>query len=146
MDRKSVTVTTHTHSKLVSAECCSCSVAGNNVQQFNKLILMMQKGALWSPGWLTCVSVSMSDVATSKRLGLDRYLLSLNWFSSSRSCWLVKAVRGLLHFPSRPDWGPAGRGTAKLSVCVRLTVTVFIKKKPKITVFSFTRDRWIFTL
>lgn len=35
---------------------------------------------------LTCVSVSMSEVATSKRLGLDRYLLSLNWFSSSSSC------------------------------------------------------------
>lgn len=26
----------------------------------------------------TCVSVSMSDVATSKRLGRDRYLFSLN--------------------------------------------------------------------
>lgn len=65
---------------------------------------------------LTCVSVSMSEVATSKRLGLDRYLLSLNWFSSSSSCWLVKAVRGLRHFPNRPDWGPAGGGRAKLSV------------------------------
>lgn len=51
---------------------------------------------------LTCVSVSMREVATSKRLGLDRYLLSLNWFSNSSSCWLVKAVRGLRHFPSRP--------------------------------------------
>lgn len=68
---------------------------------------------------LTCVSVSMSEVATSKRLGLDRYLLSLNWFSSSSSCWLVKAVRGLRHFPNRPDWGPAGGGRAdKLSICV----------------------------
>lgn len=65
---------------------------------------------------LTCVSVSMREVATSKRLGLDRYLLSLNWFSSSSSCWLVKAVRGLRHFPNRPDWGPAGGGRAKLSV------------------------------
>jgi len=26
----------------------------------------------------TCVSVSIKDVATSKRFGLDRYLLSLN--------------------------------------------------------------------
>lgn len=59
----------------------------------------------------------MSEVATSKRLGLDRYLLSLNWFSSSSSCWLVKAVRGLRHFPIRPDWGPAGGGTTKTSVC-----------------------------
>lgn len=64
---------------------------------------------------LTCVSVSMSEVATSKRLGLDRYLLSLNWFSSSSSCWLVKAVRGLRHFPNRPDWGPAGGRRAQLS-------------------------------
>ncbi|VCW68250.1 unnamed protein product, partial [Gulo gulo] len=51
----------------------------------------------------TWVSVSISDVATSKRLGRDRYLLSLNWCSSSSSCWLVKAVRGLRHFPSRLD-------------------------------------------
>lgn len=56
---------------------------------------------------LTWVSVSMSAVATSKRLGLDRYLLSLNWFSNSSSCWLVKAVLGLLHFPSKPaEAGP----------------------------------------
>lgn len=67
----------------------------------------------------TCVSVSISDVATSKRLGLDRYLLSLNWFSSSRSCWLVNAVRGRRHFPIKPDCGAAveqtvggGQGTA----------------------------------
>lgn len=46
-------------------------------------------------------------MATSKRLGLDRYLLSLNWFSSSRSCWLVKAVRGRRHFPIKPDCGAA---------------------------------------
>lgn len=65
--------------------------------------------------FLTCVSVSMSEVATSKRLGLDRYLLSLNWFSSSSSCWLVKAVRGLRHFPNRPDCGPAGGWRAQLS-------------------------------
>ncbi len=75
-----------------------------------------------SAGWwsglvsLTCVSVSMSEVATSKRLGLERYLLSLNWFSSSSSCWLVKAVRGLRHFPNRPDWGPAGGRRAMWSV------------------------------
>lgn len=60
----------------------------------------------------TCVSVSISDVATSKRLGLDRYLLSLNWFSSSRSCWLVKAVRGRRHFPIKPDCGAAAGQTA----------------------------------
>ena len=58
----------------------------------------------------TCVSVSMREVATSKRLGLDRYLFSLNWFSSSNSCWLVKAVRGRRHFPSRPAWGAARGG------------------------------------
>lgn len=52
---------------------------------------------------LTCVSVSISDVATSKRLGRERYLLSLNCFSSSRSCWLVNAVRGLRHFPINTD-------------------------------------------
>lgn len=46
-------------------------------------------------------------MATSKRLGLDRYLLSLNWFSSSRSCWLVNAVRGRRHFPIKPDCGAA---------------------------------------
>lgn len=72
--------------------------------------------AQWTRFSLTCVSVSMSEVATSKRLGLDRYLLSLNWFSSSSSCWLVKAVRGLRHFPNRPDWGPAGGGTEEWSV------------------------------
>lgn len=55
-----------------------------------------------SNGFLTWVSVSMSEVATSKRLGLDRYLLSLNWFSNSSSCWLVNAVLGLLHFPNNP--------------------------------------------
>lgn len=60
---------------------------------------------------LTWVSVSISDVATSKRLGRDRYLLSLNWCSSSSSCWLVKAVRGRRHFPRRLDcaWA-AGAG------------------------------------
>ncbi|TNN88771.1 hypothetical protein EYF80_001103 [Liparis tanakae] len=62
-------------------------------QQHNKL----QRG----------VSVSMSKVATSKRLGLDRYLLSLNWFSNSISCWLVKAVLGLRHFPNKPAWSPS---------------------------------------
>lgn len=52
----------------------------------------------------------MSEVATSKRLGLDRYLLSLNWFSNSSSCWLVKAVLGLRHFPNKPTWAGAERG------------------------------------
>lgn len=58
----------------------------------------------------TCVSVSMRDVATSKRFGRDRYLFSLNWCSSSSSCWLVNAVLGLLHLPSKLDcaWA-AGR-------------------------------------
>lgn len=63
-------------------------------------------------GWgqLTWVSVSISEVATSKRLGRDRYLLSLNWCSSSSSCWLVKAVRGRRHFPRRFDcaWAAGG--------------------------------------
>lgn len=59
---------------------------------------------------LTCVSVSMSEVATSKRFGLDKYLLSLNWFSNSSSCWLVKAVLGLRHFPSNPPWDMATWG------------------------------------
>ena len=61
--------------------------------------------------WFTCVSVSMRDVATSKRFGLDRYLFSLNWCSSSSSCWLVKAVLGLLHFPSKLDcaWAAGGK-------------------------------------
>lgn len=67
--------------------------------------------AVCGAGQLTWVSVSISDVATSKRLGRDRYLLSLNWCSSSRSCWLVKAVRGRRHFPRRLDcaWA-AGAG------------------------------------
>lgn len=58
----------------------------------------------------------MSDVATSKRLGRDRYLFSLNWCSNSSSCWLVKAVLGLLHLPSRLDcaWAAdATTGTGK---------------------------------
>ncbi len=33
-------------------------------------------------------------MATSNRLGRDKYLLSLNCFSSSKSCWEVNAVRG----------------------------------------------------
>lgn len=67
----------------------------------------------------TWVSVSMSEVATSKRLGLDRYLLSLNWCSSSNSCWLVKAVRGLRHFPKRFDcaWAVDQKGERPLQVC-----------------------------
>lgn len=43
----------------------------------------------------------------------DRYLLSLNWCSSSSSCWLVKAVRGQRGtFPSRLDCAWAGVGEA----------------------------------
>jgi len=61
---------------------------------------------IWSLVRLTCVSVSIRLVATSNRLGLDKYLFCLNCFSSSSSCWLVKAVRGLLVFPRRACWGP----------------------------------------
>lgn len=53
---------------------------------------------------VTWVSVSMRLVATSKRLGLERYLFSLKCFSSSRSCWEVKAVRGRRVLPSRLCW------------------------------------------
>jgi len=61
---------------------------------------------IWALVRLTCVSVSIRLVATSNRLGLDKYLFCLNCFSSSSSCWLVKAVRGLLVFPRRACWGP----------------------------------------
>jgi len=61
---------------------------------------------IWVLVRLTCVSVSIRLVATSNRLGLDKYLFCLNCFSSSSSCWLVKAVRGLLVFPRRACWGP----------------------------------------
>ena len=47
----------------------------------------------------TCVSVSMRLVATSNRFGRDKYLFCLKWFSSSRSCCDVKAVRGRLVLP-----------------------------------------------
>lgn len=62
----------------------------------------------------TCVSVSMRDVATSNRFGRERYLFSLNWCSNSSSCWLVNAVLGLLHLPSRLDcaWAADTTGTA----------------------------------
>ena len=43
-------------------------------------------------------------VATSYRLGLDRYLLSLNCFSSSSSCCDVNAVRGLRFLPNSECW------------------------------------------
>ena len=49
---------------------------------------------------LTWVSLRQRLVATSYRLGLDRYLLCLNCFSSSSSCCEVKAVRGRLVLPS----------------------------------------------
>ena len=42
----------------------------------------------------TCVSVSMRLVATSNRFGRDKYLFCLKWFSNSKSCCDVKAVRG----------------------------------------------------
>lgn len=54
---------------------------------------------------LTWVSVNIRLVATSNLFGLDRYLFCLNCFSSSNSCWEVKAVRGLLVFPKRA-WLP----------------------------------------
>ena len=54
----------------------------------------------------TWVSVKQRPVATSNLLGRDRYLFSLNCFSSSSNCWLVKAVRGLRVFPSSVCWGP----------------------------------------
>lgn len=44
--------------------------------------------------------MSIKLVATSNRFGLDKYLFCRNCFSSSKSCWLVNAVRGLLVFPS----------------------------------------------
>ena len=43
-------------------------------------------------------------VATSYRLGLDKYLLSLNCFSSSSSCCDVNAVRGLRFLPNSECW------------------------------------------
>lgn len=72
---------------------------------------------------LTCVSVSISEVATSKRFGLDRYLLSLNWFSNSSSCWLVKAVLGLRHFPNKPAWAAAWEGKTQRQNSSRKRVT-----------------------
>lgn len=55
---------------------------------------------LTSLSGFTCVSVSISDVATSNLFGLLRYLFCRNCFSNSRSCWDVKAVLGLLVLPS----------------------------------------------
>lgn len=53
---------------------------------------------------LTCVSVSISEVATSNLFGLLRYLFCLNCFSNSSNCCDVKAVLGLLVFPRRACW------------------------------------------
>ena len=65
--------------------------------------------ALW-PDIRTCVSDNPKMVATSNRFGLERYLLSLNCLSNSRSCWLVNAVRGRLDFPPKiPGCVCAGR-------------------------------------
>ena len=50
----------------------------------------------------TCVSVSRRFLATSYRFGRDKYLLSLNCFSSSTSCSDEKAVRGRLDLFKRP--------------------------------------------
>lgn len=49
---------------------------------------------------LACVSDKCKQLATSKRFGLDKYLLCLNCFSSSNSCWDVNAVRGRLVLPN----------------------------------------------
>ena len=57
---------------------------------------------------LTWVSVSIKLVATSKRLGRDRYLLALNWFSSSSNCCEVNAVLGRRVLSS--TWAPIGAG------------------------------------
>lgn len=66
---------------------------------------------------LTWVSVSIRLVATSKRLGRVRYLFVLNWFSSSSSCWLVKAVRGRRALSSTlaPGGVVAGSGAVLVS-------------------------------
>lgn len=53
---------------------------------------------------LTCVSVSINEVATSNLFGLLRYLFCLNCFSNSSNCCDVKAVLGLLVFPRRACW------------------------------------------
>lgn len=47
-------------------------------------------------------------MATSKRFGRDKYLLALNWFSSSSNCCDVNAVRGLRVLSN--TWAPIGRG------------------------------------
>lgn len=78
-------------------------------------------------------------MATSKRFGLDRYLLSLNWFSSSNSCWLVKAVRGLRHFPSRLDWGPAAAHRVENDIVSSSTVTTLATKHKRYFFFFFAR-------
>ena len=48
----------------------------------------------WANYFITWVSVRQSNVATSNRFGLERYLFILNWRSSSSNCCDVKAVRG----------------------------------------------------
>lgn len=48
---------------------------------------------------ITCVSDSSKLLATSYRFGLDKYLLTLNCFSNSSSCWDVNAVRGRRFLP-----------------------------------------------
>ena len=54
--------------------------------------------------YVTCVSLRQRRVATSYLFGLERYLLCLNCFSSSKSCCEVKAVRGRRVLPSK-EWG-----------------------------------------
>lgn len=45
---------------------------------------------------ITCVSVSRSELENSALSAIDRYCLSLNFFSSASSCWVVKGVLGFL--------------------------------------------------
>lgn len=71
---------------------------------------------------LTWVSVSMRLVATSNLFGLERYLFCLNCFSNSKSCCEVKAVLGLLVFPSSACPGPQPEAIKKFSLICYFTL------------------------
>lgn len=58
----------------------------------------------------TCFSVKSSKAAISTRLGLHRYLLKWNSFSSSRSCVLVYAV---LKRRDAPPLGPTSMASGE---------------------------------
>ena len=49
---------------------------------------------------ITIINIAIINITISAN-HLDKYLLSLNCFSSSSSCWEVKAVRGRRVFPRR---------------------------------------------